>query len=153
MRAHAIAASTADPSPCVICVMPGASAMAEATCLWCAKSFRPRRGGSRQRFCCPRHRVEFHTATRLWAERAMVCGILTTGDLRKGPGEPCTLLPFGQSPGPLPDDIGSADPALLAALRQLGRVVLRVPIAPEGVAELVHLGWLDRRQCRQPTVL
>jgi hypothetical protein len=28
-----------------------------------------------------------------------------------------------------------------------------VPIAPEGVAELVRLGWLDRRQCRQPAVL
>jgi hypothetical protein len=142
----------AGASRSVMCVMPDASAMAEATCPWCAKPFRPRRGGSRQRFCCPRHRVEFHTAARLWAERATVCGILTIGDLRNGPGEPCTLLPCRQSPVPLAD-IGSADPALLAALRTLGRVVLRVPIAPEGVAELVRLGWLERRQGRQPTVL
>ncbi len=82
----------------------------------------------------------------------MVCGILTLGDLRSDPGEPCTLLPFGRSQDPL-CDIRPADPALLAALRRLGRVVLQVPIAPEGLAELVHLGWLDRRQCRQPAVL
>ncbi len=82
----------------------------------------------------------------------MVCGILTLGDLRSDPGEPCTLLPFGRSPDPL-RDIGPADPALLAALRSLGRVMLRVPIAPEGIAELVHLGWIDRRECRQPAVL
>jgi hypothetical protein len=50
-------------------------------------------------------------------------------------------------------DIGSVDPALLAALRRLGRVVVRIPIAPDGIAELVRLGWLDRRQCRQLAVL
>jgi hypothetical protein len=126
--------------------------MAEATCLWCKRPFEPRRGGSRQRFCCPRHRIEFHTAARLWSERALVRGMLTIDNLQNGPGEPCTLLPCGRSPVPL-TDIGSVDPALLAALRRLGRVVLRVPIAPEGVAELVLLGWLDRRQCRQPAVL
>lgn len=49
--------------------------------------------------------------------------------------------------------IESADPTLLAALRRLGRIVPQVPIAPEGIAALVHLGWLDRRQCRHPTVL
>jgi hypothetical protein len=37
----------------------------EATCLTCARPFGPRRGGARQRFCCPRHRVEFHTAARV----------------------------------------------------------------------------------------
>jgi hypothetical protein len=88
--------------------------MAEATCLWCQKPFGPRRGGECQRFCCPRHRIEFHTAARLCAERAMVCGLLTVGDLRNGPGEPCKLRPWGQSAVPLPD-IWSADPALLDA--------------------------------------
>jgi hypothetical protein len=52
-----------------------------------------------------------------------------------------------------PRDTGSANPALLAVLRRLGAVVIRVPIAPEGIAEMVHLGWLDLRQCRQPAVL
>lgn len=147
-----MAASMAGPSPCVICVMPGASAMAEATCLWCQRPFEPRRGGSRQRFCRPRHRIEFHTAARRWAERAVVSGTLTIASLRNGPAEACTLLGRAQSSGPLPV-IGRADPAFLAALRGFGRLVLRVPIAPEGVAELVRLGWLDRNQCRQPAIL
>jgi len=38
-------------------------------------------------------------------------------------------------------------------LRGLGRVVVQVPLEPEGIAELVRLEWLDRRQCRQRTTL
>jgi hypothetical protein len=66
--------------------------MAEALCPWCERPFEPRRGGSRQRFCCPGHRSKFHTKARLWAERAISAGILTIPDLQKGAGEPCTLL-------------------------------------------------------------
>src|SRR5271156_264137 len=66
--------------------------MAKARCLWCKRPFEPRRGGSRQRFCCPSHRSKLHTTARLWAERAISAGILTIPDLQKGAGEPCTLL-------------------------------------------------------------
>ena len=66
MRAHAMAASVAGASRCVTCVMPGASAMAEATCLWCEKPFRSRRGGSRQRFCGSKCRMMFWSALRRW---------------------------------------------------------------------------------------
>ncbi len=121
-------------------------------CLWCGRVFAPRRGGSPQRFCSPEHRTRFWGAARQWAEHAVTAGMLTINDLKNGPGAACTLVARVEQPSPLPD-IGSADPALLAALRRLGWAVLRVPIAPEGIAELVHLGWLDRRQCRQPAVL
>src|SRR5271156_2730804 len=50
-------------------------------------------------------------------------------------------------------NIGPADPALLAVLSKVGRIELRVPIGPEGIARLVCLGWLDRNQCQQPAVL
>jgi hypothetical protein len=49
--------------------------------------------------------------------------------------------------------VSSADPVLLAALRRHGQVVLQVPISPEGVVELLRLGWLDRRQYWQPAAL
>ena len=94
----------------------------------------------------------FWSAARQWAEKAVAAGLLTINDLKIDPGAACTLVGHNEQPSLLPD-IGSADPALLAALRRLGWAVLRVPIAPEGIAELVHLGWLDRRQCRQPAVL
>jgi hypothetical protein len=32
-------------------------------------------------------------------------------------------------------------------------MVLRLPIAPEGIAELVRLGWLNRRDCRDPAAV
>jgi hypothetical protein len=121
-------------------------------CLWCNQPFEPRRGGSRQRFCCPTHRSEFHTAARLWAEKAVAEGRLSTADLQKGTGEPFTLLSRGPAAVPLPE-IGQADLALLTALRRRGRMVLQLPIAPEGIAELVRLGWLPRHCFPDPATV
>ena len=53
-------------------------------CLWCGKPFTARRGGSRQTFCCARHRIAFHSAARRWAEHAMAAGALTIAELRSG---------------------------------------------------------------------
>jgi hypothetical protein len=110
--------------------------MAEVRCLWCRRPFEPRRGGSHQLFCRPTHRTEFHTAARIWAERAIAAGAVTIADLRNGLDEACTLLSGGRTPVRLLD-IVPADPAVLTALRRLGSMVLRLPIAPEGIAELV----------------
>jgi hypothetical protein len=66
--------------------------ISRVACLWCGRSFKPRLGGSRQRFCCPSHRNAFHTAARIWAERAVVSGVLTVSDLRTGADAACTLL-------------------------------------------------------------
>src|SRR6266568_2263693 len=73
------------------------------TCLWCGKPFNSRRGGSRQAFCCPRHRISFHTSARRWAERAIAIGILTIADLQDGDPAACTLFSGGFSPRQVPD--------------------------------------------------
>ena len=67
--------------------------MPDPTCRWCGGEFQARRrGGSEQAYCCPRHRVAFHTAARLWAERAIAAGVLTIADLRNGDPSACTLI-------------------------------------------------------------
>jgi hypothetical protein len=111
-----------------------------------------RRGGSQQVFCDRGCRAAFHTAARRWAERAVAKGLLTATDLRNDPAEACTLLPRAQSPAPLPE-IRSADPALLAVLRRRGTISVTVLVAPEGIADLVTLGWIDRRRCRDAVAL
>ena len=122
--------------------------MAIEPCLWCETSFEPRRGGSRQRFCRARHRIAFHTAARLWAERALDSGVLTLADIRNGTGEPCTLLLRGQSPFPL-SDIGYDEPVLSEARCATARdMVLDIPITAEGLIELCRLGWLDPEKLR-----
>jgi hypothetical protein len=55
-------------------------------CLWCGRPFAPRCGGSPQRYCSPSHRGEFHTAARVWTERALAAGALTIDELRNGDG-------------------------------------------------------------------
>ena len=92
MRAHAMAASVTGASRCVMCVMPGPSAMAEATCLWCEKPFGPRRGGSPQRVCGSKCRMMFWSALRRWGERAIEADVLTVDDIRNGNPAACTLL-------------------------------------------------------------
>ncbi len=77
----------------VVCVTGDAVAMSEARCLWCQRPFAPRRGGSRQRFCCPVHRIQFHSAARLWAEQALASGALTIAGLQSVATRPSTLLP------------------------------------------------------------
>jgi hypothetical protein len=62
------------------------------TCLWCDRTFQPRRGGSRQRFCSARYRAEFHSAARRFAERGIAAGVLTVADTRNGARAACTLL-------------------------------------------------------------
>ena len=126
--------------------------MAEVTCTWCAKPFSPRRGGSRQRFCCPGHRNEFHSLARSWAEQAVASGTLNISDLQNSAVEPCTLVLESRTPSP-PHDPHPVDPALLDALHKRGRIELRVPIGPEGIVQLICLGWVDRHQCRQPAIL
>jgi hypothetical protein len=64
----------------------------------------------------------------------------------------CTLLKSDEGQESLPD-IAPPDPALLAALRTRGRMRLTVTIAPEGIAELARLGWLARRDCRDPAAM
>jgi|HubBroStandDraft_4_1064222.scaffolds.fasta_scaffold44544_2 hypothetical protein len=79
---------------------PTAGANTASGCLWCGTEFKARRAGSRQRFCCPRHRIAFHSAARRWAERAVACGALTVLELRDGGSEAYT--PQGCKEGPLP---------------------------------------------------
>jgi hypothetical protein len=78
--------------------------------------------------------------------RSLVAGKLTIADLRNGTGEACTLPPREKPP----IDTGAADHAFLAALRRRGTMVLRLPISPEGIADLVALNWLDRHNCGYP---
>ena len=71
---------------------PGMSGL-PSLCLWCNREFKPRRsGGSRQAFCCPSHRIAFHSAARRWAERAVSSGQLTIAELQNGPAAACTLV-------------------------------------------------------------
>jgi len=67
-------------------------------CLWCARSFGPRRGGSPQRFCGARCRSAFWSALRRWGERAVAAGIVTIDDVRNGDGAACTLVRGATSP-------------------------------------------------------
>jgi hypothetical protein len=96
-----MAASIAGASRCVMRVMPGASAMVEATCRWCEKPFRPRRGGSQQRFCGSKCRATFWSALRDWAERALAAGVLTVAEVRSGNPAACTLLGAAVSSPPV----------------------------------------------------
>jgi hypothetical protein len=54
----------------------------------------------------------------------------------------------------IPRDREPPDLALLAELSWFGAVEgIVVSVAPEALAELVALGWLDRRSCRHPRVV
>jgi len=116
-------------------------------CAWCDQPFRPGRRGSPRRFCSARCRTMFWSALRRLGARAIADGIVVISDLRKGTAEACTLA---ASP---PADKGPTDPALLAALRRVGAVKGIVSVAPEGLVEMVRLGWLDRHSCRHPRVI
>ena len=128
--------------------MDGGTAIATAegikpACLWCEARFQPRKGGSPQRFCDPKHRDAFHSAGRRFAEHAVLSGLLTAADLRNGPAEACTRRAGqeGQSDDP---DIGGEETALSDAQRvSLQKVQLQLSIAPDGILDLCRLGWLD----------
>jgi hypothetical protein len=69
------------------------------------------------------------------------------------PGSSLLIAFMLRTSGPTPvavPDTQPTDPGLLAARRRRGRLMLRMPIAPEGVAELVRLGWLHRSYCHNP---
>ena len=61
-----------------------APVMAQSTCVWCERSFRPRTSGGRgpQRFCSASHRVQFFSAARKWALRAIEMGLITPGTIK-----------------------------------------------------------------------
>ena len=73
---------------------------ASTVCEWCEQPFRPRRGGSPQRFCGVECRSAFWTALCRWGERAVAAGILRISDIRKSDLEACTLLPGRVHPVP-----------------------------------------------------
>jgi hypothetical protein len=84
----------------------------ETGCVWCGRLFGARRGGSRQIFCCSRHRHAFHSAARRWAERAVAAGTLTVDHIRINDPAACTLLLGGISSVPVPGPQGAAPVAL-----------------------------------------
>jgi hypothetical protein len=121
-------------------------------CSWCGAAFVPRRGGSPQSFCTAAHRAYYHRAARRWCEREIAAGRLTVAAIRDGPAAAYTLPGRQERLSGVPDQ-EPPDPAFLGALRGSRRVVLRVPIDPEGIAELLRLGWLDRRQINSPVAV
>ena len=74
---------------------------ASTVCHWCEQPFRPRRGGSPQRFCGAACRSAFWSALRRWGERAVAAEILTIGDIRSGDPAACTLLAMATSLAPV----------------------------------------------------
>ena len=120
-----------------------AAAAVKPACLWCDTEFEPRKGGSPQRFCDPKHRDAFHSAGRRFAEHAVLGGLLTAADLRNGPAEACTLLPAQERRSDYPG-IGCEETAFSDAQRAcVQKVQLELSIAPDGVLDLCRLGWLD----------
>ena len=127
-----------------------AAAAVNRICLWCEGEFEPRKGGSPQRFCNPKHRDAFHSAGRRYAEHAVLSGILTAADLRNGSAEACTLLPAQEHRSDYPDT-GSDENALSAAQRAcVQKVQLEFSIAPDGILDLCRLGWLDPDTAQDP---
>jgi hypothetical protein len=125
-----------------------AAAAVNPICLWCEGEFEPRKGGSPQRFCNPKHREAFHSAGRRYAEHAVLSGHLTAADLRNGSPEACMLLPAQERRLDYPNiawDEIALSPAERVSVRDL---LLHIPINAEGLIELCNLGWLDPEQLR-----
>lgn len=64
-----------------------------ATCLWCGRSYEPRRVGEAQRFCSTVDRRAYDQATRAGVRHALAIGALTVADLRKAPPAMGALVP------------------------------------------------------------
>src|SRR5256885_15567368 len=135
--------------------MDGGAGMATAAairpaCLWCDTAFEPRKAGSPQRFCDPKHRDAFHSAGRRFAEHAVLSGLLTAADLRNGPAEACTLRAGQEGQSDYPD-IACEETALSDAQRaSVQKVQLELSIAPDGILDLCGLGWLDPDTTQDP---
>jgi hypothetical protein len=91
-----------------------------ASCIWCARAFKPRRGGSPQRFCSPRHRTAFHSAARRWAEANIAAGTLPVDAIKGGLPAACTLHPGNGLPS---ETVERRD----ASAQLLNRVVATLP--------------------------
>ena len=58
---------------------------AVAPCRWCAGLFDVKTiGGNRKEFCGPDCKGAYHTALRMWAQRALDDGRISITDLRSG---------------------------------------------------------------------
>ncbi len=54
-----------------------------ANCEWCDGLFEPRQiGAHRKRFCSAKCKDRYHTALRMWAQRAIAMGQLSIADLK-----------------------------------------------------------------------
>jgi len=139
-------------------LIEAAAAVKTEKCLWCDDEFEPRKGGSPQRFCHPKHRAAFHSAGRRWAERAVLSGRLTVDELRGDPLEACTVDAGGEGKA---DECHSAVPKLpleerALSLAQRARAVplaLEVSINAEGVLDLCALRWLDPDKLEDPMAI
>jgi hypothetical protein len=89
---------------------------ASTVCQWCEKPFRPRRGGSPQRFCGSKCRATFWSALRRWGERAVAAGILTIDDIKNSNPRACTLLLAARSPGAVGEAHGRRPAAIAPGL-------------------------------------
>lgn len=122
-------------------------------CMWCGSRFAPRSsGGHRQRYCSPTCRRALDTARRRYIAEALASGALTIDGLKTGPATTRALNRHSGLPTHL-SDIEPDDPALSALLRVRGRMVVRLPISPEGIGELARLGWLAPRDCHTPATV
>src|SRR5437764_5321170 len=66
-----------------IAVPTSPEAASKTPCLWCGRTFRPRKtGGSAQRFCSAGHRQAFWIAARRWTMRAVETGLLSVDCLK-----------------------------------------------------------------------
>jgi hypothetical protein len=120
--------------------------MTAEICRWCQRPFsRRHRHGSAQTFCASSCRTAFHTAARRWAEVEIAAGTISVADL-KSPGKACT-------PAQRPQSLASIPKPDLALLRGLRRIVLHVPMTPDGVADLLYLGWLAAQDRYNPAAV
>ena len=90
--------------------------MTGTTCLWCSRTFTPRRdGGKAQRFCRETCRRSFDAAGRRWIAGAIATGMLTVDTLRNGPAAtrallPGDILPLPNIPAEKPTPVAPAEP-------------------------------------------
>jgi hypothetical protein len=77
---------------------------------------------------------------RRWALAELAADRLTIDAIRGAAPTTCTLPE--RAGGPPPPDIRAPDPALLAILCRRGLMALLLSILPEGVGDLISLGWL-----------
>jgi hypothetical protein len=132
----------------LISLLDGADA-----CRWCGRGFVSRRRGSPQTFCSTACRSAFHSACRRRTEREFAAGRLTVGDIRDQFAKACTLPRGAGELSPPPSEEPDVR-ALAEALRTICKsVTVRVSVAPEGVAGLIKLGWLDVPRMGSPTAL